>query len=277
MGRVALPPMTLGGPTVAISAWVRLGYQYDSARLALFSSYQSARCGESVQCKNAVGATLDSHGWLAIGTETGSDLVVPGAIFDSTLAEDFFSAARQRWAHFTFSVVERAVHVYLNGAAVGVGTLEADLPRMLRSENSMGGSLGASVLSRFAHFAVADFRVFDRSLSSMEAAALHTNPLSECCVSAGLISAFGVGSVDLSPEVMAATAQPSAVSVRPEVGASNGTAAEDTALQPCRLSEASAVVRDVDICGDVTTIEDCHGTISDGAGPYIRYRRHRAV
>ena len=274
--RVVLPPMMLGGPTVAVSAWVRLGYRYGSERLALFSSYQSARCGESVQCKNAVGATLDSHGWLAIGTETGSDLVVPGAIFDSTLVEDFFLAAQHRWAHFTFSIVERTMHVFVNGVAVGVGMLEADLPHMLRSENSIGGSLNADPVGRFSRLTVADFRVYDRSLSSMEAAALHTNPSSECCVSAGLISAFGIGSIDLSPEIMAAMTQPSAVSVRSEAGASNGTA-EDTTLQPCRLSEASAIVRDVDICGDVATIEDCHGVISDGAGPYIRYRRHRAV
>ena len=274
---VALPSMTLGGATIAVSAWVRLGCG-DLAHLALFSSYQSAECGDSIQCKNAVGATLDSHGWLAIGTETGSDLVVPGAIFDSALAKDFFSAAAlcNRWAHFAFSIVERAVYVYVDGAIVGVGTLEADLPRMLRSENSMGGSLTAQPLSRLASLAVADFRVYDRSLSSLEAAALHRNPSSECCVSAGLVSAFGVGSVDLSSEVMAATRQPSAVTVRPEAVTRNGTDADAT-LQPCRLSDVSAVVRDVDICGDVTTIEDCHGAISDGAGPYIRYRHHGAV
>ena len=268
---VALPPMTLGGPTVGVSSWMRLD-SFDKAGRALLSSYQSAECGSSMQCKNAVGETLDSHGWLAIGTQSGTDLFVSGAVFDNALAQEFFSAAAHQWAHFTFSVVERAVNVFVDGNPVGVGTLEADLPRMLRSENSMGGSLGADPLRGDSRFAAADFRVYDRSLSRMEAAALHTNPSSECCISAGLISAFGIGSIDLSTAAMTATGQPSALMVLPEVATSNVTDVDASLQPPCSISEAVAAVREVDICGDVTTIEDCRGVISDGAGPYIRYR-----
>eukprot|EP01051_Picozoa_sp_SAG22_P000947 SAG22_NODE_31_length_27697_cov_7.384376_18_plen_368_part_00 len=264
--------MLLGGPTVAVSSWVRLnGY---TRGLSLFSSYQSAACGTSVHCKNAVGEALDSSGWLAVGMAgTAKGLFVAGAVFDSTVADRFFESTYYDWSHVAFSFIERAVHVYVDGAAVGVGMLEADVPRMLRSENSIGGSLGTEPLPQYSRFAAADFRVYDRSRSSLEAAALHTNPSAACCVTAGLVDAFGVGSIDLTAEVMAAVGHPSAVTVRPEGIESNGTTA-DTNLKPCSVSESSAAVREVDICGDVTTIDDSVGVVSDGVGPYIRYQVH---
>eukprot|EP01051_Picozoa_sp_SAG22_P006919 SAG22_NODE_469_length_10143_cov_5.595181_1_plen_329_part_10 len=178
---VVLQPLTLGGPTVGVSSWVRLNGV--NPGVALFSSYQSAQCGTSIQCKNAVGERLDNHGWLAIGTRSGHDLFVPGVVFDSALSDDFFVWAWMNWMLVTFSFIERRVHVYVDGAAVGVGTLEADVPRMLRSENSIGGSLDAAApVSTYSQLAAADFRVYDRSLSSLEAAALHSNPSSECCL-----------------------------------------------------------------------------------------------
>eukprot|EP01051_Picozoa_sp_SAG22_P001952 SAG22_NODE_82_length_21749_cov_10.719769_9_plen_1119_part_00 len=264
---VVLQPLMLGGATVAVSSWVQLNGV--NRGVALFSSYQSAQCGSSIQCKNAVGERLDSHGWLAIGTHSGRDLFVPGVVFDSALSDDFFIA--DDWMLVTFSFIERRVHVYVDGVGRGVGTLEADVPRMLRNENSIGGSLGTQPLSQLSHFAAADFRVYDRSLSSLEAAALHSNPSSECCLIAGLIDAVGVGSVDLTPNIMAALAHPSAVTANPESAeGSNGTAV-DLSVQPCSQSDAAAAaaVREVDICGDEANIEDCDGVISDGVGPYI--------
>ena len=261
--RLKLPEMTLGGDTFGLSMWAHLyekaeNRQGQKSGLALFSS------------KNAVGETLDSHGWLAFGTDDDEKLFVAGAIFDRTVADNFWDRRMHHWCHLTFSIVERAVHVYVDGIPIGIGVLETDLPRMLRSENSIGGSLGTD-LSAGARFGVADFRVYDRSLSSLEAAALHTNPLAECCIVAGLVDAFGVGSVDLTAEAMAAVGHPSAVTVRPESGASNDTVV-DKPPQPCSASEETAAVREVDICGDVTTIEDSVGVVSDGVGPYIRYR-----
>ena len=278
--RVTLPPMTLGGLTLAVSSWVQLGPSHPTqsfladvqqgsyAGLALFSSYQSSACGSSIQCKNAVGETLDSRGWLAIGTESGRDLSVSGVVFDSTMTvDDFFSVALGDWALFSFSFIERAVHVYVNGVAVGTGTLEADVPRMLRRENSIGGLLGAGTKRPDSLLQVADFRVYDRSITPLEAAALHDDPSAECCVSAGLIDTFRVGSVDLTAEVMAAVVHPSAVTARPQASASNDTAAIDPGVTPCSLSEA-ATIREVDICGGETTaIEDCHGIVRSGMGP----------
>ena len=258
-----LPPMILGGATVSLSTWVKMGG--DEHGLALFSSSQNAECGYTLLCKNAVGTQLGAHGWLAIGSENGKNLFVAGVVFDSAMADEFFVPTYNRWVLLTFSFIERAVHVYVNGAAVGVGTLGADLPRMLRSENAVGGALGSEPLSRLSRLAAADIRVFDRSLSSMEAAALHTNPSDECCISAGLISAFGVGSVDLSAEVTAAVGHPRSVSVHPEMPESNDTAT--ASHQPCR-GRAAAAVREADICGDDSAIEDLVGTVSDGIGPH---------
>ena len=70
---------------------------------------------------------------------------------------------------------------------------------------------------------------------------------------------------------MAAVGHPSAVMVRPEVITGNRTTVATAVQQPCGLTEAAGAVREVDICGDVTTIEDANGIISDGVGPYIRY------
>ena len=267
--RIQLPPMTVGGKTVAVSSWVQLGGDED--QLALISSYQSAECGITLQCKNAVGDALSSHGWLGIGTENGHKLFVAGAVFDSAMADEFFEPAYFYWALLTFSFIERTVHAYFNGRVVGVGFLEAELPRMLRSENSIGGSLGAQPLSAYSRFSVADFKIYDRSISSMEADALHADPSSRCCVGAGMIDAFGVGSIDLTAEVMAAVDHSASVVVSPELTESNG-AAIDSIRQPCNdqvISDASAaVVREVDVCGDESMIKDPVGTLSDGRGPY---------
>ena len=62
--------------------------------------------------------------------------------------------------------------------------------------------------------AIAEFRLFDRSLSPSEISALFADPASECCIGAGLKDAYGVHDLDLSMEAMR-SGQPSAVAMAP--------------------------------------------------------------
>ena len=280
---VRLLPMT-SGQSLTISAWVR-----EDSECALegmwFSSYQRASCGDSVSCKDAVGLDLDSHGWVGIGhhpqviadlenyrTDNWDDMHIPGATLSSDITSKFWRRARQQWLHMSFVFSECTVSVYTNGRLHGEGVLAAPVPRILRSENVFGGPFdgcdGSSV-------AFGDFRAFDRSISELEAAALHAEPAGQCCISAGLRSTFGVGDVDLTGAAMSTIGRPTAVRVRPD-SAQNDTKMEGSA--PCSQLDAatSAGVRELDICSDITTIEDYDGLISDGVGPYIA-RAHCAV
>jgi hypothetical protein len=265
--RAVLPSFTLGGPAVALSLWARLGGF--NAGLAIFSSYESADCGSTPACKNAVDGRPNSNGWIGIGIETGRDLFIAGVEFES-LDRGFFVALSYRWALLTLSFVERAVHVYINGAVVGIGTLVADLPRMLRTENSIGGSLTAEPLPAHSRFAAADIRIYDRSLSNKEAAALYADPSGQCCVSSMLIDAFGVGAIDLSLQVTAAVTagRPSAVTIHPVMEAA--AASNETDIKYCSQVQVPAATREIDICSDESELEDYNGVVRDMIGRYVR-------
>ena len=102
----------------------------------------------------------------------------------------------------------------------------------------------------------------------MEAAALYTEPSGQCCVSAGIRGPFDAGAVDLSRQILAAITNPgAALSIRPETAEGNSTDGMEP-VQPCSAAESSTSVREVDICGDITTIAECNGVLSDGVGPY---------
>jgi hypothetical protein len=134
-----LPQTTLGG-SVAVSAWLQCGTIWDgTAGMTLFSSFQGTACGGSDACRNAVGGTLDRHGWLAVGNDVAAkrpnDLWAAGVIFDRGTSALFWEAAQDDWLMVTFTVSEQAMHVYAGGQLRGVGALEAPLPRMLRQSN----------------------------------------------------------------------------------------------------------------------------------------------
>ena len=113
-----------------------------------------------------------------------------------------------------------------------------------------------------AEASFADLRIYDRSLPAAEASALFSAPAGECCIDAGLRMSFGVGDVDLTAAAMNAIDSPSVARVVPALMAHNSVDPSST-LQPCAATK-SAVVREVDICGDTTTMEDCNGIVSDG-------------
>ena len=269
---ISLPPMTLGR-SVTVSAWVR----EDSATLSRglwFSSYESAACGDTDACRQASGGSLDSHGWLAIGhTPAASshlnnwgDLYVPETVFPTATLSNFWGQAHHQWLHVSVVVSWTTVSVYSNGELQGVGTREAPLPSILRRENTFGGPFAEAV--GLAEVSFADLRIYDRSLATAEATALFLAPAGECCIDAGLRMSFGVGDVDLTAAAMNAIDSPSAARVVPALMAHDSVDPGST-LQPCAATK-SAAVREVDICGDTTMIEDCNGIVSDGVGPYIR-------
>jgi hypothetical protein len=73
--------------------------------------------------------------------------------------------------------------------------------------------------------------------------------------------------IDLTPQAMGvvATGKPAAVavsSIAPGSGATNYTGSPE-----CSSTQAQ-IAREVDICCDFPILSDCHGTISDGIGPY---------
>ena len=87
-----------------------------------------------------------------------------------------------------------------------------------------------------------------------------------CC--AKICGPFDVGAVDLSHQIIAAIAEPGAtLSIRPEIATGNSIDVTEP-VQPCSSAESSTSVREVDICGDITTISECNGMLSDGVGPY---------
>ena len=125
------------------------------------------------------------------------------------MVQGFWDVAWHQWAHVSIVIVEQTVLVYAEGSLLGMGELEFPMPRMLRHENAIGSSLVEDHLHFFlSRFAVADVRIYDRSLSSMEVAALYAEPTSQCCVSAGMCGPFDVDAIDLDSQIMAAMAEP---------------------------------------------------------------------
>ena len=110
---------------------------------------------------------------------------------------------------------------------------------------------------------LADFRLYDRSLSADEVVALFTDAGSECCISAGLKDAFGVADLDLTNEAMSGQPQEAVVAITSSEQAS--VAHRGTNSPGCVADEAS--VRQLEICL-INTVSDCNGVISDGVGPY---------
>ena len=98
----------------------------------------------------------------------------------------------------------------------GSALLSTRLPRMLRHNNYVGAAHHAPYQQKAGGItmAIADFRLWDRSLSSGEVSALFADPASECCIGAGLKDAYGVHDLDLSLEAMRPD-QPSAVAITP--------------------------------------------------------------
>ena len=197
------------------------------------------------------------------------DLVVAGAQLDTKLTKDFFRHVWMRWALVTAVFVERNVQIYVDGELHGSGDMEEIVPRMLRQENTIGGSLDGVPLPLRSSVHLADFRIYDRSISTLEVAALYAEPFGDCCVSSQLVDAFGMSTIDLTTQAMTAMTDRSVTSgvvVQP-AQTTNVTGTGPT-LNPCSVAETAAAVRDVDICGEITTIEDCNGFISDGVGTY---------
>jgi hypothetical protein len=276
---VSLPPMVLGR-SMSVSQWIKLGTLFDGHEegIVLFNSFEGPACGDSDACRNAVHNTLDRHGWFAVGndvtTRRPADLWAAGVVFDEATAALFWEAACDDWRMVTFTVRERTLHAYTSDQLQGVGKLEAPFPRMLRQSNYVGAGHGTPFRPKTGgiSLAIANFRLYDRSLSAVEVAALFNDPSGEhtsCCVAAGIRSPFGVGDIDLTPQAMGVlnTGEPAAavVSIQaPNVDGGNSTGASD-----CSSAQAQQM-REVDICGDLQLVSDCHGTVSDGIGPYAK-------
>eukprot|EP01045_Picozoa_sp_COSAG04_P001345 COSAG04_NODE_44_length_31776_cov_9.320769_2_plen_1968_part_00 len=262
-----LPEMVLGG-SAAVTAWVSVGTLWDSrgVGVTLFNSFESDTCGNSDVCRNAVHGDDGLGGWFSVGNDVlhkrPADLWSAGTTFDLDTAELFWEGARDEWMMVTVSIAGHAASIYDSGSLRGVGTLASQLPRMLRHNNYVGASHHAPFQRKSSGvtLGISDFRLYDRSLSADEVSALFIDPSSECCVSAGLQDAFGVDNLDLTAELMGA--QPSAVVIAPSA---TGVSREGTRAHGC---QASASPRKLDICGEVTSVSDCRGTISDGVGPY---------
>ena len=262
---IILEPMALGGVQgVSVSAWVHIEGPVRRMGRALFQS-----CRSSASCANTIGD-------LSIGREGQGKLVVAGAVFDDDVADGYWTPALLGWAHATVVIAERSVFAYIDGALYGIGTLESGVPRMLREYTSIGSLLDLGTPSgRPGQIALSDIRLYDRSLSGAEAAALFADPFGTCCVFSGLIDAFGVGSIDLTAQAMMATANtgagPSAVTLSPRMTADNETQPDfGSQLQPCTAG-AAVEMREWDVCGNVATIEACDGILSDGVGQYPRF------
>jgi hypothetical protein len=114
--------------------------------------------------------------------------------------------------------------------------------------------------------AIADFRLYDRSISTIEVTALFDGPLTKCCVSAGLNDAFGVTSIDLTAQ---ASSSPlgTTIAITPSATRSKNTGTSIDATS-CMSTVDQNSNREHDICGEATTVSDCNGIISDGIGPY---------
>ena len=80
---------------------------------------------------------------------------------------------------------------------------------MLRHSNYIGAAHHAPHQQKASGIgmaiSIADFRLYDRSLSASEVSALFVDPESECCVSAGLKDAYMVHDIDLSLEISRTT------------------------------------------------------------------------
>ena len=270
---IQLPPMTLGG-AIAVSAWVQIGTLWDrEVGITLFNSFELEGC-DSDACRNAVEGNLDRGGWFAIGNDVisgwpidPSDLWMANAGFDEGTGL-FWEGARDEWMMVTVSVSGRDVRVYVGDQQHGAATLSTRLPRMLRRSNYVGAAHHApsQQKARGMTIAIADFRLYDRSLSANEVAALFHDPASECCISAGLKGAFGADDLDVSAQAAGATA----VTITPSEHAGTNEMNEDTAAQRCVTHvAASDATQEVDMCtGELTTLSDCSGIITDGIGPY---------
>jgi hypothetical protein len=273
---VQLPPVVLGG-SVAVTAWLRVGTLWDGwDGFSLFSSFQDTSCGDSDACRNAVGETFDSHGWLVVGNDMAAkrpaDLWAAGIIFDKTTAALFWEGARDKWLMVTFVVSGHAMHVYIGSQLRGVGALQAPLPRMLRQNNYIGAGFGAPFRPKAGEIglAISDFHLYDRSLAAGEVEALFAKSTGEhtaCCVAAGIRSPFGVGDVDLTAQAMGVvvTGMPAAATISSQSPRnSSANSGVDSECSSTQRQEA----REVDICGDFVSVSECYGTISDGIGPY---------
>ena len=276
----ALPPMILGD-SICVSAWVRFSTQLwdasatsrrqsdDDMGVALFSSFRSDECGDTDPCRNSDADELDRGGWFAVGNDVEAkrpaDLWTANTIYDQSTAGLFWEDARDAWMMVTVSVSGREVSVYLAGELRGEGLLTTRLPRMLRHHIYVGAAHHVPFQQKAGGISlgIADFRLYDRSLSSSEVSALFVDPASECCVSVGLKDAFGVNSLDLSAQSRQPT--PWAVAIAPSEREASSSGGADP--QGC-VSANQAATRQLDICGEITTVSDCKGVISDGVGPY---------
>eukprot|EP01046_Picozoa_sp_COSAG06_P007074 COSAG06_NODE_340_length_17187_cov_578.135475_2_plen_478_part_00 len=266
-----LPAVTLGA-AIAVSAWVQVGTLWDGeVGITLFSSFESDGCLDSDVCRNAVDGTLDRGGWFAVGNDVNgkrpADLWTANAIYDQATAGLFWEGARDEWMMVTVSVSGRDVSVYSGDEQRGSTLLSTRLPRMLRHNNYVGATHHAPYQHKAGGItmAIADFRLYDRSLSSSEISALFADPASECCIGAGLKDAFGVRDLDLSLEAMRSD-QPSAVTITPSEQHAGSDAGSD-AQRGC-VSDTAAATQQLDICGEITKVSECRGEIRDGTGPY---------
>ena len=129
-----------------------------------------------------------------------TDLWTANAIYGQATAGRLWEGARDEWMMVTLSVSGREVSVYSGGEQRGSTLLSTRLPRMLRHNNYVGAAHHAPYQPKAGGItmAIADFRLWDRSLSSSEVSALFPAPASECCIGAGLKDAYGVRDLDLS-------------------------------------------------------------------------------
>ena len=265
-----LPSMTLGG-AIAVSAWVKVGTLWDGeVGITLFNSFESDGCLDTDQCRNALDGTLDRGGWFAVGNDVNgkrpADLWTTNTIYDQGTGSLFWEGARDEWLMVTLSVSGRDVSVYAGDELRGGATLGTRLPRMMRHNNYVGAAHHAPFQQKAGGItmAIADFRLYDRSLSAIEVSALFADPATECCISAGLKDAYGVDDMDLSAHAMG-SAVPSAVTIVPTER--QASTHEGSNAQGC-VSDTAATIRQLDMCGEITTVSDCSGVISDGTGPY---------
>jgi hypothetical protein len=272
---VQLDAMVLG-KAIAVSAWVQVGTAWDGTHdgmqtgFTIFNSFQDDTCGDTDVCRNKVGAVLDRGGWFALGNDIASkrplDLFVAGTTFEHDTAHSFWGAATEsRWVLVTVSVSVKAVSVYQDGELLGRGTRTRALPRMLRRNVYIGSAHGAPFQAKHGDttLALADFRLYDRSVSFNEAHALFINQDAECCIESGLKDVFGVNNLDLD---LRSVTIPAAVSI----SVTEQTAGSLNNADPPPPASTLATSRAVDICGEVASVSECHGVITDGAGPYGR-------
>jgi hypothetical protein len=264
-----LESMTLGG-AVAVSAWVRGGARWGIEGFTLFSSFQSDTCGNTDACRNAVGQTLSSYGWFAVGSgmsgDGSNDLWSANAVYTEMTAGSFWQGAHDDWMMVTFSVSGQQASAYVSGQLCGVGVMTSGLPRMQRHNNYIGAAHHAPYEPKAGGISmtIADFRLYDRSLAANEVAALFDDPASECCTTAGLKDTYGVADLDLSEQVMS-TFAPSAVSITPSTESLASDGHDDIPDCTSRSDDDGDTGREFDICSEFITLSDCNGVITDGA------------